>query len=421
MFRKHIEAAGIPFFAAGTQDEQQLCNTIDFSPERLMEGLMTQFRQHVGRNVPRVTRIIEEWHRAGEELLIVTPPIVNPAWPVCEHFDIPVVMAYYTPATLPLNREDFVMSEVFEGCPEWRARWLRYPRHALRISMYGPPQSYTEYNEFRAEAGIGPLYMPYKRLLRRLTGRSSLALRIEARMLLVPQWFAEPLGWMARRRVRCLGFPQLDESQQHRPGSEVEKFIDTHGAPVVFAPGTGVQAIDDFCQPIAAACEAMGAPGILLSKHGREAFARMPRVGKQPLLHVEFVDDLAWLLARARVLVHTGGIGTIAQAIRAGVVQIIHPLANDQPRNGLRLVMNGLGGLLFPDAWTGPEIAATCQQLATSEMHVQYRRHFAELARSEDGAATAADLMAQLALRLDAKPRARVREHTPLAAASRNS
>lgn len=393
-FRKHIEAAGVSFFSAGTVEEQQACNTISFAPETLMAGLMTQFRNHVGKNIPRVTTLIEQWQRAGDDMLVVTPALINPVYPICEQLGIPVVIMYYAPSFITLNREDFVLREVFEGCAEWKARWIRYPRHALRVRVHGPPHARHEYNRFRAAAGIGPSLPPYQQLLRRALGRRVLRLKVAAEVLLAPRWFAEPIG-AGMRRMQCVGFPLLDH-EHHQEGNEVDDFVRRHGPPIVFAPGTGIQDIEAFCRPLEDACRALDAPGILLSKHGHEVFRRLRTAPELPILHVEFVDDLAWLLANAKLLIHSGGIGTIAQAIRAGIVQIIRPIANDQPRNALRVVMNGLGGLLAGAAYTGEDIAVTYHELAASELHQQCRAHYAEQVRGEDGAANAAALLAKL-------------------------
>jgi UDP:flavonoid glycosyltransferase YjiC (YdhE family) len=42
-------------------------------------------------------------------------------------------------------------------------------------------------------------------------------------------------------------------------------------------------------------------------------------------------------------VVHHGGIGTLAQAVKAGVPQLIVPNAHDQPDNGQRIGRLGLG------------------------------------------------------------------------------
>jgi UDP:flavonoid glycosyltransferase YjiC (YdhE family) len=46
---------------------------------------------------------------------------------------------------------------------------------------------------------------------------------------------------------------------------------------------------------------------------------------------------------RSACVVHQGGVGTTAQALRAGVPQLVMPYAFDQPDNASRMVRRGLG------------------------------------------------------------------------------
>jgi len=49
------------------------------------------------------------------------------------------------------------------------------------------------------------------------------------------------------------------------------------------------------------------------------------------------------LLPRVAALVHHGGIGTISQAMRAGIPQLIRPMAHDQFDNAVRVRELGVG------------------------------------------------------------------------------
>jgi len=51
-------------------------------------------------------------------------------------------------------------------------------------------------------------------------------------------------------------------------------------------------------------------------------------------------------------LVYHGGIGTLAQATRAGVPQLVVPNAHDQPDNGQRIERLGLGHSLRPGRYS---------------------------------------------------------------------
>jgi len=52
------------------------------------------------------------------------------------------------------------------------------------------------------------------------------------------------------------------------------------------------------------------------------------------------------LLPQAAALIHHGGIGTTAEALRAGTPQLVVPLAHDQFDNGARVTALGVGASL---------------------------------------------------------------------------
>jgi rhamnosyltransferase subunit B len=75
--------------------------------------------------------------------------------------------------------------------------------------------------------------------------------------------------------------------------------------------------------------------------------------------------------------VYHGGIGTLAQAVRAGVPHLVVPNAHDQPDNGQRIERLGLGFSLSPRRYRGsaaskafgellhsPAIRARCREFA---------------------------------------------------------
>lgn len=389
-YREHVEAAGVRFNGAGTVEEQLSCTETAALSGRTMEGLMHQFRVHVGMNISRLSQMLEQMHVDGNKLLVVTHGVLNAAFPVCEKLRIPVVRAHLAPSHLSLNKEDFLLEEVFHGCPEWRARWIRYPRHALRIHLKGAPHAHAEYNNYRSAAGIGASLYPYQQFLSKIFGRTFLRLNVINEILLTPKWFAEPIG-PEIGHVHCSGFAFLDQPSMPNQ-QEVEEFIARYGAPVVFTPGTGIEDMAAFCRPIESVCYKLGAPGILLAKQGREQFRSMQRTLNHPVMHIDFAD-MQWLLSKAKLLVHTGGIGTTAQAIRAGVSQIVLPLMNDQYRNALRILLNGLGGVVYQGGFVGDNIERLYNDLQSSEVHRENLSHLSQCVRGEDGAANAGNCL----------------------------
>jgi len=51
-------------------------------------------------------------------------------------------------------------------------------------------------------------------------------------------------------------------------------------------------------------------------------------------------------------LIHHGGIGTTAQALAAGLPQLVVPMSHDQPDNAVRIRRLGVGVFVLPVAYT---------------------------------------------------------------------
>jgi UDP:flavonoid glycosyltransferase YjiC (YdhE family) len=69
------------------------------------------------------------------------------------------------------------------------------------------------------------------------------------------------------------------------------------------------------------------------------------------------------VLPRAAAVVHHGGIGTVAQALAAGIPQLIMPMSHDQPDNAARVMRLGVGSALWPKRFRGPAVAAALAKL----------------------------------------------------------
>ena len=109
------------------------------------------------------------------------------------------------------------------------------------------------------------------------------------------------------------------------------------------------------------ACRKMGRRGILLSRCGEQVPQELP----SGIRHFEFVP-LRLLLPRAAALVHHGGIGTLGQALTAGVPQLVMPMTYDQPDNAARLRRLGVSETIKPSAYRAPVVARALDRLLTS-------------------------------------------------------
>src|SRR5206468_3810006 len=117
--------------------------------------------------------------------------------------------------------------------------------------------------------------------------------------------------------------------------------------------------VEGMLRAAEACCEELGMPGVFLCKYLGAGALPSP---SSRLLRLDYVD-LGLALERAAMLVHHGGIGTTAQALRAGIPQIIVPRGFDQPDNGRRVEQLGVGRALDRQTLSGPVLAAAARAL----------------------------------------------------------
>ena len=178
---------------------------------------------------------------------------------------------------------------------------------------------------------------------------------------LFPDWFAgvQP-DWPPQTRLT--GFPLYDEGDATPLAPELDWWLDAGEPPVVFAPGTANRQAARFFQAGADACRHLGRRGLFLTRFAEQIPDPLP----PGVVHVEYAP-FGSLLPRAAALAHHGGIGTAAQALRAGCPQLVMPMAFDQPDNAVRLQRLGVGRYLRPSRFNGLAVARELDVLLDSE------------------------------------------------------
>jgi sterol 3beta-glucosyltransferase len=93
-----------------------------------------------------------------------------------------------------------------------------------------------------------------------------------------------------------------------------------------------------------------------------------------------------WLFARTAAVVHHGGSGSTAEALRRGVPNMAVPFGYDQPLWGARLHALGVGPApIAAQALTADSLAAALRQLTTDAEMRTRARALGGVIRSEDG------------------------------------
>jgi UDP:flavonoid glycosyltransferase YjiC (YdhE family) len=146
------------------------------------------------------------------------------------------------------------------------------------------------------------------------------------------------------RPLTMCGFPFYDklDARNVKLDEDLEAFLDAGEAPVVFTLGTSA-VLDPglFYEEAAKAVKAMGKRAVFLV--GRANYESYRTALGSDDIHVVAYAPHSLLMPRAAVNVHQGGIGTTAQALRAGRPMVVVPFSHDQPDNARRCVKLGVG------------------------------------------------------------------------------
>lgn len=245
--------------------------------------------------------------------------------------------------------------------PGYSPRWFRRFICWLGDVAMVEPVIGRPLNQFRRELGLAPA----KGIFRSWWNSPQRVLAM------FPEWFApKQPDWP--EQVRLMGFPLYDEKGVTAVPPDLEAFLQAGDRPIVFTPGSAMRFGQSFFTAAAGACQKLGRRGLLLSRFPEHIPANLPA----GVRHFDYAP-LSLVLPRSAAMVCHGGIGTVSQALAAGVPLMIMPMSHDQPDNADRLQRLGVGTSLSPRRFTAerlaeklrglldsPEVAQRCKAIA---------------------------------------------------------
>jgi UDP:flavonoid glycosyltransferase YjiC (YdhE family) len=261
-----------------------------------------------------------------------------------EKENVPAATLHLAPSVFRSDFEQpaFAPGRTVSRAPRWvkRAIWWAVDSLLIDPIVSGP------LNQFRVKLGLPAVHRPFRQWIH--SPRRVIAL--------FPEWFAPPQqDWPAS--LRLTGFPQYDESDQHGLSSSLQEFLDAESPPIVFTPGSANQQAASFFKAAVDASRRLSRRALLLSRYSAHLPALPSTVRHEPYV------PLSFLLPRCAALVHHAGIGTLAQALTAGIPQLTMPMSFDQPDNATRLHRLGVATWLTPSQFTGERVAAKLDTL----------------------------------------------------------
>jgi rhamnosyltransferase subunit B len=190
------------------------------------------------------------------------------------------------------------------------------------------------------------------------------------------------------------GFPFYDAGEAVGLDPRLEEFLSRPGPPpVLFTLGSSaVWAPGTFYEVGAALARESGSRVVLLT--GRRE--NVPSETGPDIMAVDYAP-FGQVMPRVGVIVHQGGIGTTAQALRAGRPQLIMPFGHDTWDNAWRVRRLGAGLTLSPSRFSVGRVRAAIGHLSEREPRV-LAEAVGRRVRSEDGIGRACDLIEEAAL-----------------------
>lgn len=196
-----------------------------------------------------------------------------------------------------------------------------------------------------------------------------------------------PPDWGDHIHVTGYWFPVEEDWE---PPTELQEFLDS-GAPPIFI-GFGSMPMDDpqrTTTVILESIERIGCRTILHTGWGG--------IGGQDLPNNVHLIDYApyeWLFPRMAAIVHHGGSGTTAFALRSGVPSLIVPFVFDQFYWGRRIHDLGVGTRPLPHKKLSANTLAAALDVALNDTQMRVRAtELGEKMRSENGVRTAVNII----------------------------
>ena len=372
--------AGVPFHGLGTEEDYRA--TLDhpdiWHPRKGFGVLWAGLRDHLDA-LPQYLAA----QPAGDRIVMLAHPLAltGAALARAQRPQLRVVAAWLAPANLRTLHDPLLIGPL--AIPRWLPQSWRHWLWRWADAALVDPVAVPDINAALGRHGLPPI-RHFVDHIQQVP---------DAHLTLFPPWFAPtPPDW-PRPLVEGV-FALYDPNLEAELPSELAQFLRDGSAPLVLTPGSGNRQAGRWLARALQAAQRLGRRALVLTPHRAQVPSPLP----PGVLWLPYVP-LRPLLARAAALVHHGGIGTTAEALRAGVPQLIIPLAYDQFDNGARVEALAAGRMLAGARARPRAIAATLRRMLDSDA---IRAGCARAARL--AAAQAPDLAAQVEALLGIEP-----------------
>ena len=329
---------------------------------------------------PAIDRTYEQLRAAATHAdLLVTHPVTFAGPVLAELTGIPWVSTVLAPASFLSEHDPFVMPPApwlkqVERITTWPTVMLMRLAHRMTRSWMSPVDA------LRARLGLPPGRHPV------FEGQHSphrvLALFSHVLADAQPDW---------PPNVTITGHVFYDAGHGATLDPALARFLDDGDPPIVFTLGSSaVMAAGRFYEESIDATRQLGRRAVLLA--GPERAAQLARSLPATMIAVDQAPH-SLLMPRAAAVVQQCGIGTLAQALRAGRPILAVPFAHDQPDNAWRVTRLGVARTIAASRYTARRAARELDRLLADPGYQTRADAVGTQVRAEDGASRACDMI----------------------------
>lgn len=307
---------------------------------------------------------------------IIAGEVVYPARSVAETLGIPWAIAVLSPISF-LSAYDLPVLPVFGGVSKLRSLPPVLTRRVVDFADLSTRSWVKPLQQLRQELGLPRVGNPITKS--KFSPYLVLALFSAA--------FAAPQPDWATSTVQP-GFVFYDGDLALTP--DLKAFLDAGDPPIVFTLGSA--AVFDprnfYGESIKAAKQLNRRAVLLIGKNPP------PNGLTEDIVAFDYAPYSA-LFPRASVVVHQGGVGTTAQALRAGCPTVVMPYSHDQPDNADRLERLGTSRTLPRNRYTADRVVNVLRDVLNDRSYAEKAFSIQQVIKSEDGVKGACDAIAQ--------------------------
>lgn len=205
---------------------------------------------------------------------------------------------------------------------------------------------------------------------------------------------AEPRpDWPTNTHVTGFCFyDKLEPGAAETDTVELQEFLEAGRPPILFTLGSAaVWDAERFYHESIEAAQSLGERAVLLIGHEGNRPEKLPR----DVIAVEYAP-YGEIMPHVKLIVHQGGVGTTAQALRAGKPALFVPFSHDQPDNAWRVMKLGMARMLSRREYKAARVAKELSALLSNPRIEARAEEIGRIVRGEDGARTASELIEQM-------------------------